>query len=92
MGTKIGILSLIAGLSLAVFSGIASLMESDSILVDQTFLRLLGEEKIEKIVLWSDTVWIQDVLEYVTCDLPFFMMFLAVGVILLVIGMVVKSH
>ncbi len=92
MITRLGIYSLLSGLFVFIFSGISSFMEDETIWVDLTISKMLGEAKTESIITWFDTAMIQNSLDFVLYDMPLFALLGSVGLILLLIGLFVKEH
>ena len=91
MFTKLGIYSILAGFFIGVFTGISKFMKSDNLWVDLTISKFTGE--------YSDTIVesipveiIQDGLYYMIYELPFALAVLGLGVLLLIIGAIVKQH
>ncbi|MBU2627191.1 MAG: hypothetical protein KKE61_01115 [Proteobacteria bacterium] len=92
MVTKLGIYSLLAGLFLGLFSGISNFMGTQNYWVDLTISKLIGEEISESIMGLIDVVFIQNTLNFLIYDLPFFCFLLGLGGILLIISLFVKTH
>jgi hypothetical protein len=92
MFTKAGILSLAAGLFVAVFSGISKFMESSNIWVDLTLSTLLGDDLSNSLINFTDVDVLQDSLYYLIVDLPFSVFLIGIGGILLVLSLFFKSH
>ena len=91
MFTKLGIYFIIGGLFFVVFSGISIFMKADNFWVGLTLSKFTGE--------YSDTIvelipvgFIQDGLYYLVYELPFAGVMVGLGVILLIIGAIVKEH
>lgn len=92
MLTKIGISTLLAGLFVGIFTGISRFMAAKTIWVDLTLFKLVGEKKTESIITWFDTLWIQESLDTLFYDIPFFGLLISIGVILLVLSLFIKDH
>ena len=89
---KLGIGCLLAGLFVGIFGGISNLMQVDNLWVGLTLTKLLGEDRAESIITWFDSAAIQDNLDLLFYDVPFFVLILSLGVILIVISLFVKDH
>ena len=89
---RLGIYSLLAGFFLGVFSGISSFMETKNFWADLTISKMIGEDKSEAVITLLDVVVIQNSLDFLIYELPFFCFLLGVGLILLIISLFVKSH
>lgn len=92
MLTKAGILSLIAGFVVAVFTGISKFMESHNFWVDLTISKLLGDEATDSLIYLSDVVFIQDSLNFLVVEIPFSAFLIGLGGFLLVISLFLKNH
>ena len=92
MITKLGIYSLLIGLFVGIFSGISSFMETKNFWVDLTISKMIGEDISEAIIGLIDVAIVQNSLDFLIYDLPFFCFLLGVGIIFLIIGLFVKSH
>ncbi len=91
MFTKLGIYSIIAGFFVILFSGISNFMEADNFWVGLTLSRFTGE--------YSDTIvglipvgFIQDGLSFLVYELPFYGAMFGLGIILLILGAIVREH
>ncbi len=91
MLTRIGILSLLAGLFMGLFSGISQFMGGDNIWIDLTLSKVFGEDTAESVITFFDVVMIQESLDYLFYKMPLFGLLLLVGGIFLVIGMFIKQ-
>jgi len=89
---KLGIYSLLGGLFLGLFSGISKFMAAKNFWADLTISRMIGEDTSESIITLIDVIVIQDSLDFLIYDLPFFCFLLGVGLILLIISLFIKSH
>ena len=89
---KLGIGSLLAGLFIGIFGGISNLMQVDNLWVGLTLTKLFGEERAESIITWFDSEFIQDKLDLLFYDVPFFVLVLFFGVVMIVISLFVKDH
>lgn len=92
MITKLGILTSLAGIFVALFSGISQFFETHTFWVDLTVSKIIGQEYSETIVLLTDIVAVQNVFDFIIYDLPFFCFLLGIGFILLIISLFVKTH
>ena len=92
MITKLGILTLLAGISVALFSGISQFFETHTIWVDLTISKIIGQENSETVVLLTDIATVQNVFDFIIYDLPFFCFLLGIGFILLIISSFEKSN
>ncbi len=91
MVTKIGILTLLTGTCLALFSGISQFFETPTFWEDLTISWIIGQENSETVVLLTDIVVVQNVCDFIIYDLPFFGFLLGVGIILLTISLFKKG-
>jgi len=92
MITKLGIFTLLAGISVALFSGISQFFETHNFWVDLTLSKIIGQENSETVVLLTDIAAVQNVFDFIIYDLPFFSFLLGIGFILLIISLFVKTH
>ena len=92
MFSKLGIGTLLAGLFIGIFSGISKLMQADNLWVGLTLTKLFGEERAESVITSFDSVFIQDKLDFLFYEVPFFVIVLGLGVIFLVISLFMKEH
>ncbi len=92
MMTKLGIYSLLAGFFLGIFKGISTFMESQNFWVDLTISKLIGEDNSESIIGLIQVSFVQDSLDLLIYDVPFFVFMLGLGVVFLLISLFVKSH
>ena len=92
MMTKIGISSLLAGFFVGVFTGISKFMEAQNFWVDLTISKMIGEDKSEAIIRVMDIAVVQNSLDFLIYELPFFCFLLGLGVIFLIISLFLKTH
>ncbi len=92
MVSKLGIYSLLAGLFMALFSGISTFMKADNIWVGLTLFKLLGEKRTEGIITFFDSVSIQNVLDTLFYNIPLFILVIALSMLLFLIGMFLREH
>ncbi len=92
MMTKLGIFSLLAGLFMGIFSTISSFMEVQNFWVDLTLSKIIGEGKSEAVITLIDSAFVQNSLDFLIYDLPFFCFLLGLGVVFLIISLFVKNH
>jgi len=92
MITRIGICSLLASFFLGIFSGISNFMEADNFWVDLTISKMIGEDKSEAIIGLIDVAVVQNGLDFMIYELPFFLFLFGFGLILLFISLFIKSH
>jgi len=92
MFTKTGIISLFAGLVVAVFTGISKFMESQNFWVDLTISKLLGNKASESFINFTDVAVIQDSLYFLMVELPFSAFLIGLGVVLLVLSLFFKNY
>ncbi len=92
MFTKTGIISLFAGLVVAVFTGISKFMESQNFWVDLTISKLLGNKASESLINFTDVAVIQDSLYFLMVELPFSAFLIGLGVVLLVLSLFFKNY
>ncbi len=91
MATKLGIYSILIGFFVGIFTGISKFMKSDNFWVDLTISKFTGDYS-DRIVEFISVDFIQDGLYFIVYELPFFGAVLGLGVLLLIIGAVVKQH
>jgi hypothetical protein len=89
---RVGICTLLAGFFVGIFTGISSFMAAKNFWVDLTVSRLIGEDKSEAIITMLDVVAIQNTLDFLIYELPFFVFLIGTGVIILVISLFVKDY
>lgn len=92
MLTKSGILILIAGFFVAVFSGISRFMESSNIWVDLTISKLLGVDASNSLINFINVDMLQDLLYYLMVDLPLAVFLIGLGAILLIFSLFFKNY
>ncbi len=92
MFTKSGILSVLAGLVVAVFTGISKFMESRNFWVDLTISKLLGENATDSFINFTDTEAIRSLLSFLVIELPFSGFLIGLGVLLLILSFSLKNH
>ncbi len=92
MVAKIGVGSVVVGFLLAIFSGISGLMESQNIWVGITISKLIGEERSESIILFTEIEKLQNFLDYSIYELPFYGVLIGFGVLLLIVSLFIKDH
>ncbi|WP_299980816.1 hypothetical protein [Desulfobacula sp.] len=92
MITRLGIYSLLAGLFVGLFTGISKFMEIKNFWVDLTISKMIGEDKSEAIIGLIDVVFVQNSLDYLIYELPFFCFLLGIGLIFLIISLFLKTH
>lgn len=90
--TKAGILSLIAGFVVAVFTGVSKFMESQNFWVDLTISKLIGDNTTESFINFTDIVAIQAFLSYLMIELPFSIFLVGLGCLLLIVSFFLKNH
>ena len=91
MVTRLGLIALAAGLLTGLFGGISLFMGKQSIWVGMTISTLIGQEQSESIILYFSSLTIQNLLDQLFYDVPAFALLMALGVILLIVSMFVKS-
>ncbi len=92
MLTKIGILGVLAGFIVGVFSGISKFMESKNFWVDITLSKVIGETATQKITGITEAGIFHDALHYLLLDLSFSFFLAGLGLILLVISLFFKNY
>ncbi|MCD4719498.1 MAG: hypothetical protein K8S13_06515 [Desulfobacula sp.] len=92
MMTRLGIYSLLAGFFLGIFAGISGFMESKNFWVELTISKMIGEDRSEAIIELIDVAVIQNSVDFLIYELPFFCFLLGLGLILLIISLFEKSH
>ncbi|MCP4720736.1 MAG: hypothetical protein GY860_14890 [Desulfobacteraceae bacterium] len=91
MATKLGIYSILIGLFVGIFTGISKFMKSDNFWVDLTISKFTKDYS-DRIVEFISVDFIQDGLYFIVYELPFSGAVLGLGVLLLIIGAMVKQH
>ena len=92
MMAKLGIYALLAGFFLGLFKGISSFMESKNFWVDLTISKLIGEDNSEAIIELINVAVVQNVLDFVIYELPFFIFLFGIGLVFLVISLFMNTH
>lgn len=92
MFTKAGILTLLAGFFVAVFSGISRFMESRNFWVDLTVSKLLGENATESLINFTDVAVIQDSLQFLVVEIPFSAFLIGLGILFLILSLLFKNY
>ncbi len=92
MLTKSGILILIAGFFVAVFSGISRFMESQNVWVDLTISTLLGDDASNSFINFINVDMLQDLLYYLIVDLPLAFFLIGLGGSLLIFSFFFKNY
>lgn len=92
MITKLGIFSLLAGLFTGVLTGISTFMGTEGFWIDLTISYIIGEEKSVSIVELVDVAIVQDSLDYLLFDLPFYGFLIGLAVLLLIMSLFEKRH
>ncbi len=91
MATKLGIYSILIGFFVGIFTGISKFMKSDNFWVDLTISKFTGDYS-DRIVEFIPVDFIQDGLYFIVYELPFSGAVLGLGVLLLIIGAMVKQN
>ncbi|MBC2702929.1 hypothetical protein [Desulfobacula sp.] len=92
MMTRLGIYSLLAGFFVGLFTGISKFMEIKNFWVDLTISKMIGEDNSEAIIGVIDVVFVQNSLDFLIYELPFFCFLLGLGIIFLIISLFLKTH
>jgi len=92
MITKLGILTLLAGICVALFSGISLFLTTTTFWVDLTISKIIGQENSEIVVLLTDIAVVQNLFDFIIYDLPFCFFLIGIGIILLIISLFEKTH
>ena len=90
--TRLGISSLLAGFFVGVFSGISRFMAVQNFWVDLTISKMIGEDTAEAIIGGINIAMVQDALDFLIYEVPFFGFLLGLGVLLLTISLFFKNH
>lgn len=90
--TRLGIYSLLAGFFVGLFTGISKFMEIKNFWVDLTISKMIGEDNSEAIIGVIDVVFVQNSLDFLIYELPFFCFLLGLGIIFLIISLFLKTH
>ena len=90
--TRLGIYSLLAGSFVGLFTGISKFMEIKNFWVDLTISKMIGEDNSEAIIGLIDVVFVQNSLDFLIYELPFFCFLLGLGIIFLIISLFLKTH
>ncbi|HGY11262.1 MAG TPA: hypothetical protein ENK36_02715 [Desulfobacterales bacterium] len=89
---RLGIYSLLAGFFFGIFSGISSFMENKNFWVDLTISKIIGEDNSEAIIALINVAVVQNSLDFLIYEVPFFLFLLGIGLIFLLISLFIKSH
>ena len=89
---RLGIYSLLAGFFFGIFSGISNFMEDKNFWVDLTISKIIGEDNSEAIIALINVAVVQNSLDFLIYEVPFFLFLLGIGLIFLLISLFVKSH
>ena len=92
MTSKLGILSLLAGFFMGVFSGISKFMEARNFWVDLTVSKMIGENNSDAVMGLTDVEGLKSLFNLLLYDLPFFVVLLLLGAVLLIISLFLKNH
>ncbi len=92
MITKVGIGSIVGGFLLALFSGISGFMDSQNFWVGLTIFKLIGEDRSESIILFTEIESLQNFLDYFIYEVPFYGILIGFGILLLIVSLFVKDH
>ncbi|HGY11249.1 MAG TPA: hypothetical protein ENK36_02650 [Desulfobacterales bacterium] len=92
MITKLGIYSLLVGLFVGLFTGISNFMGIKNFWADLTVSKLIGETNSEAIIVLTNIAAVQNSLDYLIYELPFFCFLLGLSLILLIISLFMKTH
>ncbi|WP_300462361.1 hypothetical protein [Desulfobacula sp.] len=92
MITRLGVCSLLAGFFVGVFTGISQFMAAQNFWVDLTISKMIGEDTAESIIGGVNIAIVQDSLDFLIYETPFFCFLLGLGVLLLTIGLFLKNH
>jgi hypothetical protein len=92
MITRLGVSSLLAGFFVGVFSGISRFMSARNFWVDLTISKMIGEDTSEAIIGGINIAMVQDALDSLIYEVPFFWCLLGLGVFLLTISLFLKNH
>jgi hypothetical protein len=92
MITRIGICTILAGLLMAIFNGVSKLMGVQNFWVDLTLSKLFGPERTESIITWFGPAFIQNSLDSLFYNVPFFGLLMFAGSICLAISFFVKEQ
>lgn len=90
--TKLGIFSLLAGVTMWIFSAISGLMEAQNFWVDLSISKIIGADNSEAFITLTDNVFVQNKLDFLMYDLPFSAFLMGLGAIFLIISLFVKNH
>lgn len=92
MFSKAGILTLVSGLVVAVFTGVSKFMQKENFWVDLTLSKLMGENATDAILRFSDAPAFQDLFQYLLIGLPLSFFLIGLGALLLFISLFVKNY
>jgi len=92
MFTKTGIISLVAGLFVAVFTVLSKFMKSHNFWVDLTISKLLGDNTSNSIINYTDVTFIKESLNFIIIELPFSAFLIGFGVLFLILSLFFKNY
>lgn len=92
MLVKTGIGTVIVGFFMALLSGISSFMAKKTAFSGLTISSMLGDEKTEAIITITDFEIVQNILDFIMYETPFYGVLIVLGVIILIISLFVKDH
>ncbi|WP_457553228.1 hypothetical protein [Desulfobacula sp.] len=91
MTTRLGIYSLLAGIFVGIFKGISQFMGSKNVWLDLTISTIIGKEYAKSVSGLINVVYVKNWLDYFIYDLPFFIILLGLGIILIIISLFMKN-
>lgn len=92
MMVRIGICSLLAGFFIGIFSAVSGFMEEKNFWADLTISKIIGDDRSDSVIGFIDVTAIQDGLDFLIYEMPFFAVVLSFGIILLVLSLFFKNH
>ncbi len=92
MVSKLGICSLLAGFFAGLFAGISGFMEKKTFWSDLTISKIIGVDKSESIIEFFNIEVIQNSLDTLFYEIPFFIVLIGVGVLFLVVSLFLNTH
>ncbi|MBU8848760.1 MAG: hypothetical protein KOO64_04420, partial [Desulfobacterales bacterium] len=84
--------SLLAGCFVGLFTGISKFMESENFWVDLTVSKMIGEDYSEAVIGLINVAFVQNSLDFLIYELPFFCFLLGLSGVLLITSLFLKTH
>lgn len=92
MLVKTGIGTIAAGFFMALLAGISGFMGKKTAFSELTISSMLGDGTTETIITITDFESVQNILDFIMYETPFYGVLIVVGVIILIVSLFVKNH